>query len=198
MAGRRRTSATPDLFGAPAVVGPDGFAYQADVLTEAQERTFVAEFERLPFTPFEFHGYQGNRRIVSFGFGYDYNTESLVEADPMPAFLGALRDAASRFSGVPADALVQALVTEYAPGAGIGWHRDRPTYEEIVALSFGACCTLRFRKRDGKSWLRHSLDVAPRSAYLLRGPAREAWEHSIPAVDRLRYSVTFRNFRTQP
>jgi alkylated DNA repair dioxygenase AlkB len=197
MAGRRRTSAAPDLFGVP-VLGPPGFAYQADVLSHDQEQAFMAEFARLPLTPFQFHGYEGNRRILSFGYGYDYNTERLLEADPIPDFLTPLGEVAGRFSGIPAEAFVQALVTEYAPGAGIGWHRDRPVYQDIVALSFGAACTLRFRKREGKSWARYSLEAAPRSAYLMRGPARDEWEHSIPAVEQLRYSVTFRNFRSQP
>jgi alkylated DNA repair dioxygenase AlkB len=158
----------------------------------------MAEFERLPLTPFQFHGYVGNRRTVSFGYGYDYNTETLTKAEPIPDFLMPLRDAAGRFSGIAPEAFVQALVTEYAPGAGIGWHRDRPVYQDIIALSFGAACTLRFRQRDGTSWARYSLDVDPRSAYLMRGPAREEWEHSIPAMNQLRYSVTFRNFRPQP
>jgi alkylated DNA repair dioxygenase AlkB len=190
----------PDLFEAPgaepAVAMPAGFVYQPELFSEADERRFVAQFESLPFKPFEFHGYLGNRRVVSFGFGYDYSAEALRDADPIPDFLGPLRDIAAAVSGVPADRLVQALITEYAPGAGIGWHRDKPMYEDVVALSFVSSCTLRFRQREGSAWLRHSLEVAPRSGYVIRGEAREEWEHSIPAVDRLRYSVTFRNFRT--
>jgi alkylated DNA repair dioxygenase AlkB len=194
-----RAPSTPDLFEAagvePAVAMPAGFVYRPDLFSEADERRYVAQFESLPFKPFEFHGYLGNRRVVSFGFGYDYSAEELRDADPIPEFLGPLRDIAGTLSGVPADRLVQALITEYAPGAGIGWHRDRPMYEDIIALSFVSPCTLRFRQREGSAWLRRSLEVAPRSGYMLRGEAREAWEHSIPAVDRLRYSVTFRNFR---
>jgi alkylated DNA repair dioxygenase AlkB len=193
MARAKRAASPPDLFETP-VVGPPGFRYQDNVVSEADERTFIAEFAHLPFAPFEYHGYVGNRRTVAFGFTYDFSTESVREAAPMPDFLVPL---AGRFSDIPADALVQALVTEYAPGAGIGWHRDRPVYDDIVGLSFGAACTLRFRKRDGASWLRYSLEAAPRSAYLLRGAARDEWEHSIPAVDQLRYSVTFRSFRAR-
>src|ERR1700722_14022874 len=138
MAGRRRAPSTrapwtPDLFEAagadPALAMPAGFVYQPDLFSEADERRFVAQFESLPFKPFEFHGYLGNRRVVSFGFGYDYNTEALRAADPIPDFLGPLRDIAGALSGVPADRLVQALITEYAPGAGIGWARDKREYE---------------------------------------------------------------------
>src|ERR1700722_10770368 len=138
MAGRRRASATrassmPDLFEAPgaepAVAMPAGFVYQPELFSEADERRFVAQFESLPFKPFEFHGYLGNRRVVSFGFGYDYSAEALRDADPIPDFLGPLRDIAHAVSGVPADRLVQALITEYAPGAGIGWARDKREYE---------------------------------------------------------------------
>jgi DNA oxidative demethylase len=30
----------------------------------------------------------------------------------------------------------------------------------------------------------------------MKGEARSAWQHSIPAVDQLRYSITFRTLRS--
>jgi alkylated DNA repair dioxygenase AlkB len=196
----RRTSllaASGDLFAPPAVPvsAPPGFRYAPDLFSPAAERGYVAQFETLPFKPFDFHGYQGNRRIVSFGYRYVYGARTLHPSDPMPAFLHALRDIASGFSGVPSQALEQALVTEYAPGAGIGWHRDKPMFEDVVALSFLAPCALRLRRKDGEGWQRRAVQVAPRSGYLLHDAVRTEWEHSIIPMEALRYSVTFRSFQ---
>jgi len=58
-------------------------------------------------------------------------------------------------------------------------------------------CTFRFRRKVGSRWERASFTAEPRSAYLLNGPSRTQWEHSIPAVDHLRYSITFRNLRAR-
>ncbi|HUO92289.1 MAG TPA: alpha-ketoglutarate-dependent dioxygenase AlkB [Rhizomicrobium sp.] len=173
---------------------PEGFAYREEVLSKKEEAELVCAFEALPFKPFEFHGYLGNRRVVSFGWQYDYSGRTLRERDAIPAFLEPLRDQAADFAGFPSASLSQALVTEYAPGAGIGWHRDKPMFEDVVAFSFVSPCRLRFRRKQGDGWERAAIEAAPRSAYLLRGPARWEWYHSIPAVEALRYSVTFRNF----
>jgi alkylated DNA repair dioxygenase AlkB len=190
-------AASGDLFSpTPAIAAaPAGFRYAPDLFSPAAEQAFVAQFETLPFKPFEFHGYQGNRRIVSYGYRYDYAGRMLRASDPMPDFLAPLRDFASRFSGIAADRLEQALVTEYAPGAAIGWHRDKPMFDDVVALSFLAPCVLRLRLKDGEKWKRHAVPVAPRSGYLLHGAVRTDWEHSITPMETLRYSVTFRSFR---
>jgi alkylated DNA repair dioxygenase AlkB len=113
----------------------------------------------------------------------------------MPVFLQPLRGIASQLSGISVNALEQALVTEYAHGAGIGWHRDKPMFEDVVALSFLAPCVLRLRRNDGVGWQRQVVAIAPRSGYVLHGAARSEWEHSIVPMDVLRYSVTFRSFR---
>ena len=191
----RRRNPASDLFGVPAT--PEGFRYGPDLFSSAEERAFVARFESLPFKPFEFHGYLGNRRVVSFGFRYDYAGRSLRTARPMPDFLAPLREIASQFAGIPAPALQQALVTEYAPGAGIGWHRDKPMFQDVVALSFLAPCVLRLRRKTDAGWEREAAEIAPRSGYLLHGPVRSEWEHSITPMDVLRYSVTFRSFRPE-
>lgn len=191
----RTPDAAPDLFGESTTTVPEGFRCAPDLLTPPSEKAFVAQFETLPFKPFDFHGYQGNRRIVSFGYRYDYSGRTLGKSEPMPAFLQPLREIASSFSGIPSDALEQALVTEYSPGAGIGWHRDKPMFEDVVALSFLAPCVLRLRRKEGQGWQRRAVHVAPRSGYVLHGPVRTEWEHSIAPMDVLRYSVTFRSFK---
>jgi alkylated DNA repair dioxygenase AlkB len=187
------TALQPDLFAAETL--PPGFAYGENRLGAALEQTLLREIEMLPFKPFEFHGFLGNRRIVSFGWRYDYAGRALKASDPMPDFLLPLRDIAADFANLPADRFQQALVTEYAQGAGIGWHRDKPMFEDVVAFSLAGSCTLRLRHKDGAGWTRFSQTVAPRSAYLLRGPARFDWEHSIPPLGQLRYSITLRTFR---
>ena len=133
----------------------------------------------MPFKPFEFHGYQGNRRIVSYGYRYDYAGRTLRASEAMPDFLAPLREVASQFSGIAADKLEQALVTEYAPGAGIGWHRDKPMFEDVVALSFLAPCALRLRRQDGDGWQRQCRrNRAPlRLSPARSGPQRMGAQH---------------------
>jgi alkylated DNA repair dioxygenase AlkB len=173
---------------------PEGLVYRPTEITPGEERGLVRKFETLPFKPFEFHGYLGNRRIVSYGWHYDYAGGALKESAPVPEFLLQLRQRAGALAGRNAGDFRQAMVTEYAPGVGIGWHRDKPMFEDIVGFSFLSACTLRFRRKQGSGWERRSLAAEPRSVYLLRGPARREWEHSIPAMKSLRYSVTFRSF----
>ena len=182
-------AAAPDLFGDSI-----GFRYAENILSPDEERDLVRRFQALPFAPFEFHGYQGNRRIVSYGHRYDYAARTLRQAEAIPDFLAPLKDAAGRFSGIPAGNFRQALITEYAPGAGIGWHRDKPMFEDVVGLSFLAPCTLRLRRKTAGGWERRAMPLAPRSAYLMTGPARHVWEHRVPEVSALRYSITFRTF----
>jgi alkylated DNA repair dioxygenase AlkB len=184
-----------DLFSPDAVV--PGLRYYHNILTPSEEAALVTRFASLPFKRFEFHGYLGNRRIVSYGFRYDYAGRRLREADPLPAFLLPLRDRAAALMNVAPDAIAHGMVTEYAPGAGIGWHVDKPEFAEIVAFSFLSPCRLRLRRKVGQKWERRALEVAPRSAYLLRGAVREEWQHSIPALNALRYSVTFRSLRSE-
>jgi alkylated DNA repair dioxygenase AlkB len=187
----------PSLFETEAGL-PDGFRYRPDFLSEEDERALVAEIERLPFRAFEFHGFEGRRRVASFGWRYDFSEAKICQTAPIPEFLLPVREKAARFAGINAAAFEHLLVTEYEPGAPIGWHKDKAVFADVVGVSLLAPCTFRFRKKAGANWERASLILAPRSAYLLRGPARDEWEHSIPAVERLRYSLTFRNFRSRP
>ena len=176
---------------------PDGFGYQPEIITPAEERLLLGEIRELPFREFEFHGYTGKRRVVSFGWRYDFAARSLDQADDIPEFLRSLRETAAKVAGMPADQLQQALVTEYSPGAGIGWHRDKAVFGEVIGISLVSSCVFRLRRAVGKSWERVNLSAEPRSAYVLSGASRTEWEHSIPSVDSLRYSVTFRNLRAE-
>jgi alkylated DNA repair dioxygenase AlkB len=182
-----------DLFNAEPRA-PAGLVYIPGALTTPESESLVRHFETLPLKPFEFHGHLGNRRVVYFGWRYDYAGHALRESAAIPEFLLPLRATAATLSGLSPETLKQVLVTEYAPGAGIGWHRDRPMFEDVVAFSFVSACTLRFRRKLGSRWERASIRAEAASAYTLRGPSRREWEHSIPPVAAMRYSVTFRNF----
>jgi alkylated DNA repair dioxygenase AlkB len=175
---------------------PEGFRYEPEVITGEQQDELLEYIRDLPFKEFEFHGFVGKRRTVSYGWHYDFAQSALHEAADIPAFLLPLREIAARFAELNPDMLRQVLVTEYAAGATIGWHRDKKVFGDVIGISLLNSCRFRFRRKAGSSWERVSVVAEPRSAYLLRGPSRMEWEHSIPAVDALRYSVTFRNLRT--
>jgi alkylated DNA repair dioxygenase AlkB len=182
------------LFGGKPAL-PEGFKYEADILSPIEERELIERIAQLPLTEFEFHGYTGKRRVVSFGWKYDFTARALHKADDMPPFLLPLREQAATFAGIRGQDLQHALVTEYDAGAGIGWHRDKAVFGDVIGISLKSPCVFRLRRKAGQKWERVSVIAEPRSAYLLRGPSRTEWEHSIPAVDELRYSITFRNFR---
>ena len=190
------TATQPDLFGTPPPPAlPEGMRYAVDVVPLEMQRELLERLPELPLKAFDFHGFLGKRRVVSFGWKYDFGEEKLHRIDDMPDWLLPARELAAEFAGLEPAQLQQVLVTEYGPGAGIGWHRDKAVFGEVVGLSLGAPCTFRLRRRAGNTWERVSLEAAAGSAYLLAGAARSEWEHSIPPVERLRYSLTFRNIR---
>lgn len=178
-----------------SVEPPEGFRYRPEVLPHEEEPKLVEHIQTLPLKEFEFHGYVGKRRTISFGWHYDFGSERLQQTDEIPDFLQKARAHAAAFAGLAPEDLQHALVTEYSPGTTIGWHRDKGVFEDVVGLSLLSPCVFRLRRKTGSGWERYSLTVEPRSAYLLRGTVRTAWEHSIPAVDALRYSITFRSLR---
>src|ERR1044071_7350531 len=166
--------------------------YRPELISPDEERALLDKLPELPFKEFEFHGFLGKRRTVSFGWHYDFNGGGLKEAGGLPHLLLPARHAAAEFGDLEPSALEHALLIEYKSGAGIGWHRDRPQFGDVIGISLLASCTFRLRRKAGATWERRSFTAASRSAYLLRGPSRIDWEHSIPPLEALRYSVTFR------
>src|SRR5688572_9428440 len=175
----------------PAV--PEGLRYQPALISRKDEAALVERVRELPFREFEFHGYLGKRRVVSFGWKYDFSSQRLQKADEIPDYLLSLGALAALFANLEPEAFQQVLVSEYADGAGIGWHRDKAVFGQVVGISLLAPCTLRFRRKVRGEWERANLLAEPRSAYHLSGPARSGWEHSISRVYTLRYSITFRS-----
>lgn len=195
MAGPRQQ----DLFGEPGLApppAPEGLRFTADPIDVAAERELIERFDALPFEAFDFHGFKGRRQVFYHGWRYDFGRARVEPVPPIPCWLRPLQARAAAFADLTAEALAQLLINKYEPGAGIGWHRDRPHFGKVVGVSLGAQAVMRFRREraDGK-WDRLSTPLPPRSAYLLDGPAREVWQHSILPGEALRYSVTFRTLR---
>src|SRR3954454_20075986 len=185
----------PSLFDTPAAGLPEGFTYRPGLFSDAAEQELLEHVRELPFREFQFHGFLGKRRIVSFGWRYDFNGGGLQKTEDIPDFLSTIRESAADFAGMRASELQQVLVTEYRPGAAIGWHKDRSVFGDVVGVSLLSACLFRLRRKSGPTWQRASIRLEPRSVYLLKGSARMQWEHSIPAVEELRYSLTFRNLK---
>lgn len=177
------------LFDAPLV---PGFAYRDELIDPPAEARLRDAIERLDLAPFRFQGWTGKRLTKTFGWRYDFDDRSFAPVEPIPDWLRPLRDRAAGFARISPPEFVHALITRYDPGAGIGWHRDRPQFGMVVGISLVAGATLRFRQRSGSGFRRASIELLPRSAYLLSGEARQQWEHGIAEHDELRYSITFR------
>ena len=175
---------------------PEGFRYREEVLSAVEERELLERISTLPLQEFEFHGFTARRRTISFGWHYDFARARLEEAEPIPGWLLPVRTAAAELAGLGPDLLPHVLILEYGPGATIGWHRDKAAFGDVIGVSLRSACRFRLRRKAGSKWERAALTLEPRSMYLLRGPSRTEWEHSIPAVDELRYSITFRTLAT--
>jgi len=185
----------PQIKERPTQPQPRGFRYREEIVTEEEEAALVASLGELNLKPFEFHGHLGNRRVISFGLRYDYSRRAVEQSSEMPAFLDELLGRVAEFPGHEPDTFRQVGVNEYRPGAGIGWHKDKPQFGIIVGVSLLAPATMRFRRADGSRWNRISHTIQSRSIYILSGEARTEWEHSIPPQTGLRYSVTFRTLQ---
>lgn len=176
---------------------PEGFLYREEFLSKGEEAELLRIFGGLEFAAYDYHGYLAKRRIARYGVNYDINTQKLSESvQPVPDFLLGVRERAAELAGVAADELAQAMVSEYSVGAPIGWHRDAPQFGVIVGISLGSTCRMRLKPYEGKGKIL-SLRLEPRSIYVMRGAARSRWQHSIPAVEEMRYSITFRTLRSK-
>ena len=181
-----------DLFAPPPL--PAGLDYREDFLTRDEDACLLAAFATLPFREATFQQYTARRRVVRFGRDYAAGAGQWLDGEPLPEWLAALRTRVARAGDLDESAFVHALVTEYRPGTPIGWHRDKPEYGRVFGISLGSACRMRFRpfdRRDDRTAV-IALELAPRSLYMMDDDIRWRWQHSIPPVKALRYSITFR------
>jgi alkylated DNA repair dioxygenase AlkB len=198
-----RVNRDPSLFEASAKV-PDGFIYRPNFISEAEERELIQEIQKLHLTPFKYYQFTGKRRTASFGWQYEFGGSDITTAPDMPAFLLPVRTRAGALFNMEPNSLVQTSIIEYSTGSPIGWHRDILQFGVVVGISLRASCRMRFRKYSrvrSKNLKRDeilSIELQPRSVYLLSGPSREIWQHSIPPVKELRYAIMMRTVRAKP
>jgi alkylated DNA repair dioxygenase AlkB len=173
-----------------------GYAYQPQFLSKADEEALVREIEQLPLAQAEYKGYLAKRRIMSYGGRYDFSAQRLQSGEPIAPFLLPLRARAAAWAGCSADDFTHALIAEYPPRSQLGWHRDVPDFELVVGISLVSACRMRFRRYPPRFREKSiALDIEPRSIYRLAAEARWEWQHSVPPVPALRYSITFRTLR---
>ena len=186
------------LFGADV---PPGFQYRDGFLTESEEAELVAHVDRIAFAAFEMRGVVARRRVAFYGASYDRGDGP---SPPIPAFLFPVRARLAQWAGVAPEAFAMALINEYSTGAPIGWHRDAPQYDITAGVSLRSSCRMRFRRylspkeaatNTARRNATHEITLERRSGYLMTGESRSGYEHSIPAVSDLRYSITFRTLR---
>ncbi len=178
-----------NLFDEPLIAGLE---HREEFITQDEEADLIRRLEAIDLAPFRFQGWLGKRRTQSFGWRYDFDDASFTQTEPIPDWLDGVRGKAAALATVAPEDFAHVLLARYDPGAGIGWHRDRPVFEDVVGISLGSAATMRFRQRTGSGFRRASLLLRPRSAYLLRGQVRHEWEHSIAPGEQLRFSITFR------
>ena len=186
---------------------PDGFVYEPEFLSKEEEGELLRSIQALHFKPFEFHEYTAKRRIVEYGWDYDFQSRRASTGRPLPDFLLPLRGRCAAFIGAPNSMIVEAVITEYPAGAPIGWHRDVPQFETIVGISLLGSCRMHLRSSEQITQQRaasgprkktrdvFSIELEPRSLYVLAGEARWEYQHSIAPLKSLRYSITFRTMR---
>ena len=186
-----------DLFAAAPAL-PQGMIYEEEFLTGNEEAALIELASSLPLKEMNYRGYTARRRVVSYGGKYDFQARQLEAAAPLPPQLEPLRAKVAAWLGVAPETFTQALVAEYREGTPLGWHRDVPDFEDVIGVSLLGEAVMRFRPyppREPKKAGVIKLIVQPRSIYLLRGPARWAWQHGVAPTRTLRYSITFRTAR---
>jgi alkylated DNA repair dioxygenase AlkB len=190
------------LFDASAQV-PDGFLYWENFISEAEEHELIQEIQKVHLEPFRYYQFTGKRRTASFGWQYEFGATEVTAAPELPPFLLSLRTRAGKLFDIDPNTLIQASIIEYSTGSPIGWHRDIPHFGDVIGISLGAACRMRFRKYSRVRTKKQNRDevflieLQPRSIYLMSGASRESWQHSIPPVKELRYAIMMRTLRAK-
>lgn len=174
-----------------------GFAYAPDFLSADDEALLLEHVRSLPLANAQYKEFRAKRRVASYGGRYDYDNNRLDAAAPIPEFLHPLRARVASWVQRPPEEFTHALIAEYAQGVQLGWHRDVPDFELVAGVSLQSDCRMRFRRYPpGPREKSIAIELARRSAYKMEGEARWGWQHSVPPVPELRYSITFRTLRS--
>jgi alkylated DNA repair dioxygenase AlkB len=198
-----KTNGSPTLFDISAQLS-DGFIYKEGFTSEAEEQELIQEIQKVQLEPFKYYQFTGKRRTASFGWQYEFGMSEITAAQEIPPFLLPMRTRAGNVFNIDPKSLVQTSIIEYSTGSPIGWHRDIPQFGVVIGISLGAPCRMRFRKYSRvrpKKLNRDeilSIELQPRSIYLMSGASRESWQHSIPPVKELRYAIMMRTLRPKP
>jgi alkylated DNA repair protein (DNA oxidative demethylase) len=174
---------------------PEGIVLRAALLTADEEAALLERLGDLRFDPITMHGRPARRTARHYGLGYDYESRTPQPGEPIPTWLLPARKRAAELAGEDPEDLVEALVQRYPPEATIGWHRDAPAFGTVIGISLGASSRLRFQRERGERRRVWEVVLERRSGYVLTGPARWSWQHSIPPTKQLRHSITFRTLR---
>lgn len=172
---------------------PKGLLYYPDFLTEEEEKAILSFIRELDYSQVVLHGQAAKRTVVHYGYTYDYEAVKIKKGEPFPDIIQKLSDQCAHQAGIAKDDIVQCLISHYPKSATIGWHRDKFLFgPTIMGVSLLSSCKMRFQHTHEEIRYVHEQKLLPKSMYILSGPARTVWEHSIPAVDEERYSITFR------
>jgi alkylated DNA repair protein (DNA oxidative demethylase) len=174
---------------------PPGLIFLPDFVMASEEDDLLAFIRAVEFRTLQMHGVTAKRRIKQYGWHYAFESHQLTPADPVPEEFRSTAMRSAAVAGIDVSQWAEVLVTEYATGAGIGWHRDAPAFGIVAGLSLGGACRMRFQTGEGPARMTHAIELPPRSMYLLTGEVRNKWQHMIPSTRELRYSITFRTLR---
>ena len=176
---------------------PAGFSYVPEFLNSDEEENLLFEISKIQLHTFTFQGFEAKRKVASFGYDYSFDKRTISKGNPIPNQFQWLIEKVIDYLKEPKD-FAEMLITQYPTGSVINWHRDAPPFDIIVGISLLGDCRFRFRPHDKAKQGRKSIISFPvkrRSLYVMKGPARSAWEHSILPVPAIRYSITLRTLR---
>lgn len=179
-------------------ITPAGFQYFPDFISSEEEMKLVSDIQNFDLHPFQFHGYEAKRKVASFGYDYSFENKSLSRGTDIPKQFSPIMRRVEDFLGLPHNSFAELLLTQYPVGAVINWHRDAFPFEIIAGLSLNSDCTFRLRPHDRSKQQRTAILSIPlkrKSLYVMQGTSRTQWEHSIPAVQTIRYSITLRTLK---
>ena len=185
-----RSASQPKLFDTAEAL-PNGLVYRPDFLSTDEEEILLAYIQNLPLFHAPFREYTAKRRIMNFGWSFDFRKNKLIPGPPLPTFLHGTQRKIAKWLQIPPANVAEALITEYSAGTQLGWHVDNEQFEKIVGVSLGSWSKIRFRPlKNPKEII--PIELEPRSAYIMQNEVRWQWQHSVAPVPDLRYSITFR------